>query len=324
TALVFGLALLLAGVNSSFHNEVIRTVESFRADAWIVPKGVGGPISAPIPFPASQAKAVRSLPAVRAADPVIFGGALTGADLERVNVIGIVPNGVGSPFGATWPGFGPSGTAVVDASLGKAVGERFDLNGGLHTVVGVTHGLTYFAGEPVVVIPLADAQRIAFDGKPLATAIIARGAPGGAPPGFKILRNPDIESDLARPIAPARQTVAMVRSLLWIVAAGIIGAIVYLTALERTKDFAVLKATGASTSSLLGALILQAVVLTAVSAALAVGIEAAMQPAAAMSVEVSAFDFVTLVVVALVVGVIASLAAIRRAVTVDPALAFGG
>jgi putative ABC transport system permease protein len=45
--------------------------------------------------------------------------------------------------------------------------------------------------------------------------------------------------------------------LLWIVAAGIIALIVYLTALERVRDFAVLKATGTSNSTLFGALALQ-------------------------------------------------------------------
>jgi putative ABC transport system permease protein len=324
TAMVFGLALLLAGVNSSFHNEVIRTVGSFGADAWVVPNGAVGPISAPLPFPSSTADAVRSIPGVKQADPVVFGGALTGASLRRVNVVGVVPGGLGKPFGADWPGFGRSGSAVVDATLGVGMGATFDLNGELHTVVGVTHGLTYFAGEPVVVVPLIDAQRVAFDGQPLATAVVVRGTPLSTPPGFKVLTNFDIEADLSRPIDQARQTVALVRSLLWIVAAGIIGAIIYLTALERTRDFAVLKATGASTGSLMAALVFQAVVLTGVSALLAVGVEAAMEPTAAMSVEVSAADFVTLVIVALVVGVLASLAALRRAVAVDPALAFGG
>ena len=42
------------------------------------------------------------------------------------------------------------------------------------------------------------------------------------------------------------------RILLWIVAACIVGSIVYVSAIERTRDFAVFKATGASNGSLVG------------------------------------------------------------------------
>ncbi len=49
-----------------------------------------------------------------------------------------------------------------------------------------------------------------------------------------------------------------------------------------------------------------------------------MAPAAAMSVEVSTTGYLSLPVVAVMVGVLASLAGVRRAIRVDPALAFAG
>src|SRR4029453_16193 len=79
---------------------------------------------------------------------------------------------------------------------------------------------------------------------------------------------------------------------------GIIGAMVYLSTLERVRDLAVLKAIGVSTRSLLVGLVFQAVVLALASAALAVVLETAMEPAAAMSVEGSALDFMLLPLVA--------------------------
>jgi putative ABC transport system permease protein len=98
---------------------------------------------------------------------------------------------------------------------------------------------------------------------------------------------------------------------------------VYLSALERGRDFAVLKAIGLSTRSVLAGLVLQAVLLALASAVLAIAFELAMAPASALAVEVSAADLVLLPVVAIVVGALASLLALRRAVGVDPALAFG-
>ncbi len=139
-----------------------------------------------------------------------------------------------------------------------------------------------------------------------------------------MLGNREVASDLARPVLQAKQTISLIRLLLWAVAAGIIGAIVYLSVLERTRDFAALKAIGLSTSHLLGGLVLQAVVLSLLSALLAVAIEQAIAPAVAMSVEVPVLAYVSLPLVAVFVGVLASFIGLRRAVGVDPALSFAG
>ena len=57
--------------------------------------------------------------------------------------------------------------------------------------------------------------------------------------------------------------------LMWLIAAGIIGLIVYLSAIERMRDFAVFKATGAPTRLIVGGLMLQAVFVSLVAALLA-------------------------------------------------------
>ena len=41
-------------------------------------------------------------------------------------------------------------------------------------------------------------------------------------------------------------TIDFVALLTWLIAAGVIGAIIYLTAIERTRDFAILRATGSA------------------------------------------------------------------------------
>jgi len=67
----------------------------------------------------------------------------------------------------------------------------------------------------------------------------------------------------------------------------------------------------------------QAVVVALLSVGLAAVPEALMAPAAAMSVEVPAAGYLVLPLVALVIGALASAAALRRAIRIDPALAFG-
>ena len=325
TALVFALSLLMSGVSASFDNEIDRTVDSFGADAWLVRGESFGPFTGPATIPASRADAVRRQPGVRAANPVAVLRATTTTPSRRnVNLVGVVPGGVGSPRG--WQGrlIERPGTAIADASLGLAAGDMIDLNGRSLRVGAVTRGRTYFAGIPTVTVSLPTAQALALDHRPLATAIVTRGRPAAVPRGFAVLGNDDVARDLERPVLQAKQTIGLIRMLLWAVAAGIIGAIVYLSVLERTRDFAALKAIGVSTGHLLGGLVLQAVVLSLLSAALAVALEEAIAPAVAMSVEVSAAAFISLPVVAVLVGVCASFIGLRRAVGVDPALSFAG
>jgi putative ABC transport system permease protein len=325
TALVFALGLVLSGVRASFDNEIDRTVNSFDADAWLLKAGSIGPFTAPRPMPAGRVVAVRELPGVQDADGVVVLGATTTTPHKRnLQLVGVVPHGVGSPPGKRARDLARSRGAVADDRLGLNVGDRLDLNGFDFRVDDVTHGMTYFAGIPRVTISLRQAQRLGLNNQPLVTAIVTRGRPATVPSGFTMLNNAEVARDLARPINPAKNTISLIRFLLWGVAAGIIGAIVYLSVLERVGDFAVLKAIGVSSRDLLGGLLLQAVLLSLLSAALAVALEKAIAPGVAMSVEVSTATYLTLPLVAVIVGALASFLGLRRAISIDPALAFGG
>jgi putative ABC transport system permease protein len=324
TAVVFALALLLSGVSASFDREIERTVSWFEADRWIVREATLGPFTGPAPFPAERVEEVRALPGVSRADPVVvLGATATAPAVRNVNLIGVVPGGVG-PGARDAEALADETAALADASLGVRAGDTLEIGGVRLTVAEVLRGRTYFAGIPVVVVALPVAQRIGLDGGRLATAIVTEGVAAELPAGLSALRNEEVEADLGRPIAPAQQTIAMIRWLLWAVAAGIIAAVVYLSALERTSDFAVFKAIGVSTRDLALGLVVQAVILAALAAALSVGIELAMAPASAIPVEVSLLTYLTLPLVAVAVGVLASAIALRRAVKIDPALAFGG
>ena len=324
TGLVLALALLLAGVSASFENEIHRTVDSFGADRWIVPAQSFGPFTGPSAFAATRAEAIRTLPGVRAASPVaILRATTTTPRRQNLEVIGAVPGGVG-PARRAASELSTPGAAIVDRSLGLDVGDQLLLNGRPFRVAQVTKGHTYFAGVPTVVISLASAQRLAFDGRPLATAVVTDGVPQTLPPSLTALHPGDVATDLGRPVAHAKDTIAMIRWLLWAVAGAIIGAIVYLSTLERTSEFAVLKAIGVETRTLASGLIAQSVLLAVVAAAVAVVLEAAMAPASAMSVEIGASTYLLLPLLAAAVGAVASASGLRRALRTDPALAFGG
>lgn len=112
--------------------------------------------------------------------------------------------------------------------------------------------------------------------------------------------------------------------LLWVVAAMIVGSMIYMSALERTRDFAVFKAVGVPTRSILAGLAMQAIIVAVLAALLGGVLSVLLGPLFPMRVDIPRIAFVLLPVVAVTIGVLASLAGLRRAVVVDPAVAFGG
>jgi putative ABC transport system permease protein len=323
TGLVFGITLLLSGMNSGFSNEIDRTVASFHADSWIVPKTAEGPFTTSAAFPSSIANDVAQISGVREADPMVETRVtIPGATPKDLVVFGTVIHGVGPRATA---GRDPrrSGEIVVDTKLGKDIGQTLTFGGRRFKVVGTYDGRTVFAGQPTAVVPIQDARAVSFAGQPLATSIMTRGVPSSAPPGYRVLTPSQAADDLRRPLKSATGTIGFLNVLLWIIAAGIIGSIVYLTVIERTRDFAVLKATGIASGALFMSLAIEAVVIALAAAIVATVIAVGLHSLLPMRVEISTASYVGLAGIAVVVGIIASLVGLRRAVGVDPALAFG-
>ena len=90
--------------------------------------------------------------------------------------------------------------------------------------------------------------------------------------------------------------------LLAIVAACIVGSVIYLSALERVRDFAVFKATGTGTPALLGGLAVQAMIVSLVAAAVGAVLALLLAPTFPMPAEIPTVAFVVLPVVAVIVG----------------------
>jgi putative ABC transport system permease protein len=338
TGLVFAIALLISGINASFQNEAKRAVESFHADQWLVSKDSLGAFNTATPLdngPGIAAEVARG-PGVRAADPVlIFPFTVTKPSVRDLNIIGVVPKGVGAPVVTEGRALARRGEMVADKSAGFKIGDALTLHGITLHVVGRTDGISYNAGTPTVFVSFDDAQHLFFPGgkkgdlvreftKGEASAIVVRGTVTRPPADLGVRTNAAILTDLRRPLKKATETISFLRILLWIIAAGIIGSVLYLQAIERTRDFAVFKATGVSSRTLLFGIALQAILLAACAALAALAIAWALGPTMTLRIEVPPSAYLALPVVAIAVGLIASLFGLRRAVTVDPAVAFGG
>ena len=144
------------------------------------------------------------------------------------------------------------------------------------------------------------------------------------PTASKSSTTPSARDDFLRPLTQARSAITFVAILLWIVGALIVGSVVYLSVLERIRDFAVFKAVGTKTRSIMGGLALQAMIVALIAAAVGAALSFVLAPNFPLPVEIPASALWMLPVIAIAVGLAASLAGLRHAVTVDPALAFGG
>jgi len=322
--LVFALALVITGISQSFHNEVWRTINTIDADQWVVSQKASGPFTATTLLPATYAADVARQPGVEKASPLmLLRFSVQTSSLRYIGIVGVEPQGVGAPAVRDGRPLRGNGEVVADKTLHVGVGKILTIGGQPFRVVGRTDGVTYFAGQPAVFVSLHDAQTLAVDGQPLATAIVVRGHVATPPPGTHVQSNQEVFTDLRRPMKSAGGTIDMMRILLWIVAAGIIGSILYLQAIERTRDFAVFKATGVTGRALASGLAAQAIVLALLATAVAILLSIALAPIMPIRVEIPTSAFVLMPVVAIVISVFASLVGLRRAVGVDPALAFG-
>ena len=324
-ATVFAITLVMAGLVASFESEPQRVLDAAGADAWVLPQGVEGAFTTISVLPESTVATVAEEPGVRAAWPVVVVHHTV--DLhgpKDVEVLAYADGGLGTP--PVVRGRLPRAPLelVADRSLGAHLGQPIPLAGKQFRVVGLASGMTMNGGQPMLYTRLHDAQGTFVRGAPVISAVLTKGVPTRLPSGLQARDRAQSEEDMIRPISSALSSVRLTLSLLWGVAALVIGSVVYLSALERARDFAVYKATGWSTRSLAGGLALQAVLLSTTASLVGMLLAQLMLPAFPMEFGVPLSSRLVLPVVGLGVGLLASAVGLRRAVGVSPALAFGG
>jgi putative ABC transport system permease protein len=314
--LVFGMSLLMSGLSSAFPLEITRTVDALGAQQFLEPVGVNGPFTGAKAFAASKIPS-GALPfafTTQSANPehpqaIVLIGVKTGSGEEPKVTSGRQLHGAND--------------ALVDDASPFATGTHINLGGHSFTVVGRLTDFSLNAGTPGVVIPIAAIQRDFLNGLPLVTGAIVEHR-SSAPPGFHLVNRQQTLADTLLSLGSARQSIDLVKILLWIVAALIVGSVVFLSVIERTTDFAVFKAIGTSTGSIGAGLAIQSVALAVSASAVGIAVGLLLAPEFPIPVAISSGAAILLPVVAIVVGLVASLFGLRRVIRIEPALAFGG
>lgn len=314
-AIVMTLLFIMSGLVNQFNTEPGLATQRAGGDQnWVVAQGTGGPFTSPRPI---DATAFESIPG----EPVLVTmGSLDGV---RVSIVGRQFDGASEPtlIDGTYPL--NRGEIVIDESAGYAVGDAVLFGRAPAQVVGVTSDATVLAGVPLVFVELGFHQDIALGGRNLILAKLTNQVPEQLPPELKLMTAGDVAEDTLLPLDGAIASVTLVQVLLWLITIIIIAAIIYISALERTRDFAVLKAVGGKTRDLGLSLLVQGVVMTLIAVVLAGVLQTFIAPSFPLKVRVAPTAWLTIGAGAFAASLAAGLAGVMKVRGTAPAEAFG-
>ncbi|OBK21514.1 ABC transporter permease [Mycobacterium asiaticum] len=326
TGLVFAMTLVLTGLAHGFRVEAQRTVDAMGVDAFVVKSGAAGPFLGSTPFAPVDLARVAAEPGVVAVAPLATAAAAIreGTATRNATAFGAPERGPGMPKVSQGRAPAVPDEVAVSSTLGRQLGDSVQVGARTLRVVGIVPNSTALAKMPNIFLTTEGLQQLSYTGQPMVTSIGVKGTPKDLPEGYQLVDRAVGVADLLRPLKVAVDAITIVAILLWIVAVLIVGSVVYLSALERLRDFAVFKAIGIPTRSILVGLCLQALVVALLAAVVGVLLAQLLAPLFPMLVVIPVGAYLALPVIAIAIGLLASVAGLRRAVAVEPALAFGG
>ncbi|MFZ3127128.1 MAG: ABC transporter permease [Rhodoferax sp.] len=167
--LLIGVTLTMAGVYRGMVDDAHALLNNSGADLWVVQKDTQGPYAEASSLKDDVVHSLRGLPGVAQAANVTY---LTmqvqnrdqGGGDTRAMVVGVESGQPGEP------GYLVAGRqltrshyeAVADIKTGFALGEHIRIRRHDYTVVGLTQRMVSSGGDPMVFIPLKDAQEAQF------------------------------------------------------------------------------------------------------------------------------------------------------------------
>lgn len=164
--LLIGVTLSMAGIYRGMVDDAKALLDNSGADLWVVQQDTLGPYAESSSIYDDQYRGILSMAGVaRAANVTYFTMQVRLGDKDvRAMVVGIVPGGPGQP---DYLVAGRHITrshyeAVADIATGFKPGDRIRIRRNLYTVVGLTRRMVSSGGDPMVFIPLKDAQEAQF------------------------------------------------------------------------------------------------------------------------------------------------------------------
>jgi putative ABC transport system permease protein len=234
------------------------------------------------------------------------------------------------------------GEIVLDRGLGIPLGARLSFADEPFEVVGLLRGGVGTGGDPIALVTEADLERIQRTMPPA-----DRGGTAASPwaplSAVVVLAEPGARSALARipgvsvwtgdeqrrllldgAIDKARRQIALFRSLLVIVSTVLLALVVFAMTSAKSRELALVKLLGARVRTLVAWVVGQALAMTLAAYGLAVALGFRIFPLFPRRVVLSRGELLAGVLVALLLALLASVAAVRRALAIPAAEALGG
>lgn len=167
--LLIGITLSMAGIYRGMVDDAKVLLDNSGADLWVVQKDTLGPYAESSSLYDDVWRGIQGMPGVERAANITYLTMQVGkqdGDV-RAMVAGVTPGGPGTPG---WPPYLVAGRqitrshyeAVADIASGFKLGERIKVRRNHYTVVGLTRRMVSSNGDPMVFIPLKDAQEAQF------------------------------------------------------------------------------------------------------------------------------------------------------------------
>ena len=167
--LLIGVTLSMAGIYRGMVDDAKIMLDNTGADLWVVQQGTQGPYAESSSLYDDVYRSLLVMAGVQCAANVTYLTMQVGHGGRDVStmVVGVMPGEPGSPGQPRFLVAGRHITrshyeAVADVTAGFQLGERIRIRRNLYTIVGLAKRMVSYNGDPMVFIPLKDAQAAQF------------------------------------------------------------------------------------------------------------------------------------------------------------------
>lgn len=354
--LLFAVVLAMGGIYRGMVEDAVLLVDRMGADLWVVQRGTRGPFAERSVIPASLETRARAVPGVTWArsfstvtiEPVRDGRVL------RMALVGLAwPDDRGASLSLS-SGRGLSRAhreIIVDRSLGVGLGESIDLGDDTYEVVGVGRGLISSGGDALAFLTQRDLERVQqylapeaarsarVTSQPVSdagvSAVLVKVAPGASAVDVRralsawtdvsVHAQADQRSFLLEGVVDkARRQIGLFRGLLVVVSAIVVSLVIFNMTVAKTREIALLKLMGARLDVVVKMILQQSLVLTLLAYTVAMTASVVAFPHFPRRVVVGPEDLLGGLALAIAIAVLASFAAIRRALAIPSTTILAG
>ena len=349
---LISLILLLGGIMNGMRIQARQYVASTGADVWISAEGSGGAF---IGFSMVVEEYMAFLNSAQglapdSASPLVFAQArptVRGKSTKAI-VVGYKLGKLGGPkhtidgrmfTASNFEDYRPEDPVpyevVIDEKMGLEIGEQITLGNEKVKVVGKAESRMFVLDTPLLFMDVRIAQKILFGNTPHVNMMIAKAGANQQPvqvaAGLDSLEtieartlNQTLNDIIAYYVDEPMKAVQFLRVMLWVAAGILVGMITYVTMLEKTQEIGVLKAVGASDYYVMGLLLKQVVLISAVGVVLGFILSYVFAAAAPIFVAINFVESIIVACISFIVCCGSGYLAARKAIEVDPMIAFRG